>query len=132
MFEMGKLVKLSEFIPENPLEETLLSAKNGNYPISKLMRKIAESYLYVSSTTEVAQDGSGFHPLLVGDSKHPLVSAFSSISRTTLHREMAEFVLRMTGQDLFKRLPHGYGIALNPGYLPQLVISSDVIDKLKK
>lgn len=123
-------MNLAEFTPENPLEIALQDAKNGRLPISKLMRKIVESDLYVSSKSEVLENGDGFQPLLVGDNAHPLVSVFSSLSKTSLHRELAEFALQMKGRDLFRRLPANHGVALNPGYAAQLIISHDVISKL--
>lgn len=119
-------MQLSKFTPENELEVAILRAREGTCSISELMELLIESEIYVSSKTEVAQDGGGFEPLLVGERAHPLVAVFSSLSRPGLHRQMAEFVLKMKGREFFRRLPPGYGVTLNPGYETQFIISSDV------
>lgn len=123
-------MQLVKFNPENDLELAILRAKKGECSIDELMGVLVESDLYISSKTEVLQNGSGFEPLLVGDKSHPLVAIFSSLARPGLHRQMAEFVLKMKGREFFLRLPPGYGLALNPGYETQLIISSDVASTL--
>jgi hypothetical protein len=123
-------MQLSSFNPENELELAISRAKEGALSIEELLQKLVQSDLYVSSKAEVNQDGSGFEPLLVGDSANPLVAVFSSLSRPGLHRHMAEYVLQMSGREFFARLPASYGVALNPGYESQLVISSDVASRL--
>jgi len=125
-------VELLKFDPENEFEAAIVSAKHGSLSLSGLMEKLAQSDVYISSKREVAQDGSGFDPLLVGSTENPLVAAFSSLSRPSLHAKMAEYALRMKGREFFNRLPQGYGVVLNPGYETQLIISSDVISDLKK
>ncbi|WP_291784761.1 hypothetical protein [Luteibacter sp.] len=125
-------MELLGFDPKNELERDIARAKEGAISLEDLLKNIAESDVYVSSREEVRQDGSGFDPLLVGEVGSPLVAAFSSLSRPGLHRQMAEYVLQIKGRDFFRRLPPGYGVALNPGYVAQLVISADVITGLKK
>lgn len=124
-------MQLLNFDPENELEFAILDTKKGGRSISELLDALTTSILYASSKAEVMEDGSGFDPLLVGESTAPLVAVFSSLSRPTIHRHKAEYVLQINGMELFQRVPTGYGIALNPGYLTQLVISSNVVSDLK-
>lgn len=123
-------MELLAFDPENELELTIASAKAGVCSMADLLSRLIESNLYVSSTSEIGQDGSGFTPLLLGETVYPLVAVFSSLSRPGIHRHMAEYVLQINGREFFKRLPPDYGIALNPGYSTQLVISADAVPKL--
>ncbi|HEY9131563.1 MAG TPA: hypothetical protein VIM98_07370 [Dyella sp.] len=125
-------MELLKFNPENELEVAIVSAKRGGLSLPDLMKKFTQSDVYISSKREVTQDGSGFDPLLVGSPENPLVAAFSSLSRPSLHAKMAAYVLRMKGREFLHRLPQGYGVAFNPGYEAQLIISSDVISDLKK
>ncbi len=123
-------MNLLEFNPENELERTILDAKSGACSIDELLHQITESNLFVSSRTEVEQNGSGFSPLLLGESTSPLVAVFTLLSRADLHRQMAEYVLEIKGREFFKRLPSNYGVVFNPGYITQLVIASDSIPKV--
>jgi hypothetical protein len=45
---------------------------------------------------------------------------------------MAEYVLQMDGRAFFLRLPPGYGVVLNPGYLAQLIIAPNAVIDLQK
>jgi hypothetical protein len=120
-------MRLSEFQPENELEFAILDAKQGMCSIDNLMKTVCESDLYVPSKIEVMQDGSGFDPLLLGEIGNPLVAACTSFSRLGLHRNIAEFALQMKGRDFFLRLPKGYGVVLNPGYIAQLIVLPDAM-----
>lgn len=123
-------MEMSIFNPENELECVIVGAKEGACSVDALIERLLDSDVYISSKTEVEQDGSGFHPLLLGDSGSPLVAVFSSLSRPALHRDMAEYVLKMRGSEFFRRLPVGYGVVLNPGYESQFIISPDVAKQL--
>lgn len=120
-------MKLLEFQPESELEFAVLDAKQGMCSIDDLINKICASDLYVPSKREVMQDGNGFDPLLLGDNENPLVAACTSFSRLGLHRNMAEYAIQMKGRDFFLRLPKGYGVVLNPGYIAQLIVLPDAM-----
>ena len=125
-------MELVNFSPENELEIFITDTKKGGRSIDELINKLIESDLYIPSMTEVEQDGSGFTPLLLGEIANPLVAAFSSLSRPGLHGQRAGYVLSMQGNDFFLRLPNGYGLAINPGYTTQLIISEDIISDKKQ
>lgn len=125
-------MELLEFKPENELEKAIREAKQGTLSVADLMKIIVQSNLYISSKGEVRQDGSGFEPLLLEQKGSPLVAAFSSLSRPGLHKHLAEYVLQMRGREFFLRMPPGYGVILNPGYLAQLIVPSDGVSDLRK
>lgn len=123
---------LVPFEPENGLEETIAAARSGGSSIEDVLRAANRCDLYISSKSEVQQDGSGFEPLLLGGRDGPLIAAFTSASRPTLHHHMAKYVLQMKGIEFFRRVPQGYGAILNPGYKCQLIISPTSIDSLRR
>lgn len=120
------------FKPENALESVIIDARQGVRPITEVMDLLAQSNLYISSKTEVQADGSGFSPMLLEESGNPLVAAFTHLPRAELHSHMAEYVLQMDGRAFFLRLPPGYGVVLNPGYLAQLIIAPNAVIDLQK
>jgi|GEM_PF-1276458 len=121
---------LEKFIPENEFEEGIQRAKLQLLPASDLLKKLVSMDVFISSVTEIQQDGSGFTPLLVGSNEQPLVSIFSSINRPTLHRERASYILKMPGDEFILRLPPNYGVIVNPGYESQLVIAPQTASQL--
>lgn len=123
---------LSAFEPQNDLEIAIVQAERGTLPLKDVLAKLAEVSLYISSKSEVRQDGSGFDPLLLERDGSPLVAAFSSLERPNLHADMAPFILQMNGREFFLRLPPGYGVIINPGYMPQLIIAPSAILDLKE
>ncbi|HEX3982319.1 MAG TPA: hypothetical protein VGG48_00430 [Rhizomicrobium sp.] len=123
---------LAPFEAENALETAIMATQAGTFPVPRLLQAILETDLFVSSRTEILKDGSGFQPLLIGDEKAPMVCAFSALSRPALHRERAGYVLRVNGRGFFQRLPAGYGIALNPGFVAQLAIQANMVDQVRK
>lgn len=122
---------LVEFNPENDLERLIVAAKQGAVSIEAVLTMLAASDLFISSKTEVLQDGSGFEPLLQEYRGKPLVAAFSSLDRPHLHSAAASFVLQMTGREFFLRLPPTFGVILNPGYVTQLILEPHAVADLK-
>src|ERR1043166_9372170 len=123
---------LLEFPPENVLEQAIAAAQDGSGKVEDLTTLLVQSNIYALSKTEVAEDGSGFTPLLMDDEEGaPLVAVFSALSRARPHRALAEFPLQMPGRALLLRLPAGYGAVLNPGYDAQMVIPPEAVAELK-
>jgi len=118
---------LQPFTPVNDLEAAIAAARSGELPMERLLDQMAAATLFVPSREEVAPDGRGFVPLLLGQAGNALVAAFSNIDRPTLHCEVASYLLPMSGRTLFGRLPPAYGLVVNPGFEAQLVISPDAV-----
>ena len=120
------------FEAENALETALLAAQAGTFSVVRLLNAILDADIYVASQNAMAQDGSGFSPLMLGDEKEQRVCIFSARSRAAKHRELAPYVLQTKGRAFFEWLPAGLGIALNPGFTAQLVISPEGAAGIKK
>jgi hypothetical protein len=125
-------IKLAIFFPQNDLENSIVQADSGSISIENLLEIITRSPLFISSKTEVEQDGRGFDPLLLEQDGNALVAAFSSLERPDLHSEVASYVLQMSGRDFFLRLPPKYGAVVNPGYAHQLIIAPNAVSDLKR
>jgi hypothetical protein len=122
---------LAEFEPTNDFESSIVKAKAGALSLDALMTKMSAAEVFVSSKTEVQDDGSGFTPLLLGEAASPLVAVFSSLARPDLHRHMAEYVLQMSGTEFVRRMPPGYGFVLNPGFKVQMVVTPAATSELR-
>ena len=125
-------MQLQEFKPENELENAIADTKEGVRQVAYLMRIIARSNLFISSKGEVQSDWSGFEPLLFEMDGNPFVGSFSSLSRPGLHSHMAGHLLQINGREFFLRMPEGYGVILNPGYVSQLIIPPTGVSEFRK
>jgi hypothetical protein len=120
---------LERFEPENQTETAVAEAYTGTRSPGDLLGILAGSRLFVSSRAEVAADGQGFEPLLLGKEDAPLVAAFTAPSRALLHRARAEYLLEMDGDAFLRRLPPGYGTVVNPGYEAQFVVDAGAVER---
>lgn len=113
------------FMPENEVERLLLQAKAGTAPVEEFLRKLAMATLFVSSTREVTEDGNGFMPLLFERDGVPLAAVFTAPSRAIPYSDKARYGLSMNGLEVFKRMPAGYGVVINPGHTATSEITPD-------
>jgi hypothetical protein len=126
-------VSLAEFVPQNGLEHAILAARQGTLTEDAMVAALLSARLSMSSLNEVASDGSGFEPLLFGGrGGEPQMGVYSSPDRATLHHERARFLLEMDGIDLFRRIPPGYGVVLNPGYAAQMIIPASGVAQVQR
>jgi hypothetical protein len=119
------------FEAENALETALIAAHEGKFTLVRLLNAVLDADIYVASKGEMAPDGSGFSPLMLGDDKEQRVCIFSARSRAAKHREMAPYVLQTKGRMFFQWLPAGLGVSLNPGFTAQFVISPEGMAGIK-
>lgn len=113
---MSQTISVNQDEPQNSLERRLSSAKAGKIPVDEFLRQVLSSELFITSTREIKEDGSGFAPLLYDRNGVPMTAVFTSFSRAASKAEIAKYVLQINGRELFDRLPSGYGIVLNPGF----------------
>lgn len=106
---------MNEFLPLNDFECVLVNAKNGKCTVKDLIHALIKSELAVPSASEVMVDGSGFEPLLFSKESVLMLSVFSDKSRVVEFAKMTPYCLVMTGEDLLRRIPSGYGLVVNPG-----------------
>ena len=115
------------FKPQNQLEQFLIKARAGQMPVPELVRQLIITDLFVPSVNEVREDGSGFLPLLFDRGGVPLAAAFTAIAHVNLYRDRLKHCARMNGGEFLKRVPAGYGVAINPGYEATFEISAQGI-----
>jgi hypothetical protein len=72
------------------------------------------------STEPVAPDGSGLRPVIQQQDEFQFVTVFTALARQPA--DMGGHTLRLTGRQLFQRLPLGYGVAINPGCDAQILL----------
>jgi hypothetical protein len=106
---------MSEFFPLNDLEHVLVEARNGKRTVRDLIDTLIKSELAVPSASEVMANGSGFEPLLFSKEGMTMLSVFSDKSRIVEFAKMTPYCLIMSGADLLRRIPAGYGLVVNPG-----------------
>jgi len=127
LFGPSEMPVLERFEPETPLETAIAEAHAGTRSPDELPGLLAAACLFVSSRAEVMADGRGFEPLLLGEADAPLVAAFTGADRATLHRARAQYLLEMDGDAFLRRLPPGYGTAINPGWEAQFVVDAGAV-----
>jgi len=118
------------FEPESDIERRILDVQARTYSADALMREMANHDLYIPSTSEVREDGSGLAPVLQDQGGMRFVTVFTSLSR--LPRGLAEYLLKAKASAFFRRLPPGYGVIFNPGYDAQLLLPPDGVAMLKQ
>lgn len=124
------MTALLAFAPENDIEARILAARGGAVSGDAVMWELAAADLFIPSTREVQQDGSGFSPVLLEQNGAPFVAAFTALSRQP--RDMAGYSMKMSGRQFFLRLPPGYGVIFNPGYEAQLLLPPHGAASLKQ
>jgi len=121
---------LLAFEPESDIEQRILDVQAQTYSADALMREMANHDLYVPSTGDVREDGSGFVPVLQDQGGMKFVTVFTALSR--LPRGLADYLLKAKAGVFFRRLPPGYGVIFNPGYDAQLLLPPDGVAMLKR
>lgn len=117
------------FTAENAIEHRILAARRGDLSTDALMHEIADADLYAPSTTAPAPDGSGFRPVLLSQDGMDFVAVFTALSRQP--RDWAGHTLRLTGRQLFLRMPTGFGVTINPETDGQILLPPDGMAALK-
>lgn len=118
------------FVPMNELESMLVRAKNGQAPVSDLMRTLVDSDVVLPSGSEVLADGTGFEPLLFSKEKVQMVACFTDKSRIGEYIKMTPYCLVMKGGDFLRGIPSGHGVVVNPGQEVGFDIPPDGVGKV--
>lgn len=118
------------FVPMNELESMLVQAKNGQAPVSDLIRALVDSDVALPSRSEVLADGKGFEPLLFSKEKVQMVACFTDKSRIGEYVKMTPYCLVMKGKDFLRGLPSGHGVVINPGQEVGFDISPDGVSEV--
>jgi hypothetical protein len=123
---------MTAFKPLNDLEVALDAARGGRLPVQKLLHTLANSDVVVPSGAEVHADWSGFEPLLFPKEDVQMLACFTDPSRLGEFTKMAPYCLVMKGRELFKRMPRGYGLVVNPGNTVGFEMSPEGIAQILK
>ena len=126
----GSLTGLLDFAPRNAIERRIQEARTGTVPGDTVMLEMADAELFIPSTQQIQNDGSGFRPVLLEQDSLSFVAAFTAAGRQP--HDMAAYALRMTGRHFFLRLPPGYGVILNPGYDAQMLLPPEGVTALQQ
>ena len=115
----------------NRLEEWLVQAQTGHITMDAFLASLMTVQIYVPTSTEVQQNGSGLHPLIYNRRGADMLAVFTDMSRIGAERDKAApyclqvnaqwFVDHMTpdaGLILFG--PPGYGCELMPDAVARL------------
>ena len=103
---------MTDFTPRNAIERRILAAQRGELSGDALMREIAQADIFIPSEGPVALDGGGFSPVLLEQQDGTaFVAVFTDMARA---RGMAP-LMQAVAAHFLRRVPPGYGLAVNPG-----------------
>lgn len=115
---------------QNEVERLLIEVREWRIPLVQFVRALTAHNLFILSTTEVKEDGTGLLPLLFDRNDVPLAAVFTSPQRATMHAESAPFLLQMNGLELLSRIPQGYGLVINRGHPVELELMPQGIENI--
>lgn len=119
------------FIPLNDLESSLIQARDGRKNLRSFLGELLVSNVYVCSQSEVQSDRTGFHPLFFDKGDEVLMAVFTSGERAKKYSGEAPYCLMMNGLQLFKSIPDGIGIVVNPRSTVGLEIPPSGIESIR-
>ena len=119
------------FVPENDLEEKLISAQRGELSPDEFLSFLLESDLFVPSATPVGDDMAGATPLLYEREGKMLLTVFTALNRAKVVQSKASYCLSINGRELLLRMPPKHGIVVNPCYRIGLEIDPEAVLDLK-
>jgi hypothetical protein len=99
----------------NKLDVALQQAQTGQLSLAELLATLMDSEVAVPSATEILQDGTGMQPLLFPKEGVQMLACFTDKSRIGEFSALAPYCLVLTGRELLRRIPAGYGLVVNPG-----------------
>lgn len=115
---------------QNALEDALADGQAGKTSTEDFLRTLVKSQVFVPSRQEVQPDGAGLAPLVLEQQGKPFVAVFSSLERAQSAAGQASYCLQIICSVLLPRLPHGYGLVINPGSALGLQIDAGGVQKI--
>ena len=108
----------------------MAQAQGGEIELQEFLQCFLKTELIVPSGTKVRPDGSGLAPLLFDKSGMQMMGVFTSSKRSSIFDDRAPFCVKISGRELFSRVPSGIGIVVNPGYDIGFEISSSGLKRV--
>jgi hypothetical protein len=121
---------MSEFVPLNDLESSLVAAQGKKITIEAFIRQLLECDLALPTANEVQNDGAGFQPILFEKQGTNMLAAFTDKSRALQLSHVATYCMVMNALEVLRRIPQGYGVVINPGFTVGLELSPDGIAQI--
>ena len=115
---------------QNALEDALEDGQTGKTSMEDFLGILVKSQVFVPSRQEVQPDGAGLAPLVLEQEGKPFVAIFSSLERAKAAAGQSAYCLQIVCGALLPRLPHGYGLVINPGSVLGLQIDAAGIQKI--
>ena len=118
--------------PLNNIELGLIDAKNGKLAFEDFMKVLLSSKLLMPSLEQISKDLPAMHPITFDRDGIRMAAVFTHWDRILKHKDVIKDVLEMKGEALFRQIPEGYGIVINPGFDQGLEILPHGISKVLK
>lgn len=116
--------------PTNSLEIALREAQIGKVSMPDLLRLIVAADLFIVSVEVVSMGAQGLHPLIFDRAGVPMAAVFTAFARTETNNLKIKSVVKMKGANIFRNIPPGYGIVINPGFDTGLELLPDGIQNV--
>ncbi len=115
---------------QNTLEDALADGQAGKISTEDFLKTLVKSQVFVPSRQEVQPDGAGLAPLVLEQQGKSFVAVFSSSERAQSAEGQTLYCLQIVCGALLPRLPHGYGLVINPGSALGLQIDAAGVQKI--
>jgi hypothetical protein len=115
---------------QNALEDALADGQTGKTSTEDFLKTLVKSQVFGPSRQEVQPDGAGLAPLVLEQQGKQFVAIFSSSERAQSAGSQAFYCLQIVCGVLLPRLPHGYGLVINPGSALGLQIDAAGVQKI--
>ncbi len=99
----------------NVLEAAISRGREGALSMQTILWVFASSTIYVPSGTEPDENMTNFQPVLFERGGTQMVACYSDVDRGDAVRDLAPFMVTMTGLRLLNGVPVDQGIVLNAG-----------------
>lgn len=101
--------------PRNALEIALVRGRENLLNMQTILWVFAASTIYVPSGTEPGENMTNFQPVLFERDGTQMVACYSELDRGSRIRDLAPYMVTMTGLKLLTGVPSDQGIVLNAG-----------------
>lgn len=118
---------MEKLVASNALENALVEAQAGRKSMDEFLKVLASSDLFIASTEEIHPGSLGLSPLLFDRDGIPMAAVFTDSSRATVFAGRIKNIVRKDACDLFRHIPGGYGVVINPGFDAGLELLPDGI-----
>jgi len=84
--------------------------------MSDFLKMLVDADLFMGSIEPVNAGAKGIHPLFFDRAGVLMATVFTEISRANIITPTVKSIVTLKGRFLFRSVPPGYGIVINPGF----------------